>query len=243
MPDYVFEYSQGADIRWYAGDVTAAQASRPAAPSDSRLTQEGDRWVIWGRTSTSFGVCFGLSAWWIIKKAKGEDFLAWLKAGRRANPASQYDNPGSGRVVEDVRAMQLCQRDKTTENKLHEAVARIKQETGLTNRDSLAAKTGALKDKEGYSLIILNGQFTTAPAGNDLVGRGSFHHAIAVEAVSPAEVYLFDPNRGEIKLSCVAEANQFIAYLCQDNSQYHLANFTMTWSAVAGHRIKKGHFN
>lgn len=74
-------------------------------------------------------------------------------------------------------------------------------------------------------------------------GQGGFNHAIAVQVVSKTKVYLFDPNRGEILLSCVDEANQFIDYLCKNPKQYNLASYEMAWCAVAGHRIKKGQFN
>jgi len=242
---YVFEYRQGADIRWYASEVLETHAHRPASiPGGARLTLEGGRWVAWQGTGTSFGVCFGLSAWWIIKKANGEDFLAWLKPGHRACatlPATAM--PGAGKMVQDIRDVQLGQRGKSSVIKMVDAMERVKAETGLVNRDSVAVKSGDLKDKEGFSLIILTGRQKAAAASGDLVGQGGFNHAIAVQVVSKTDVLLFDPNRGEVSLSSVGEANAFIRYLCTHSSQYNLASYEMEWCAVAGHRIKKGQFS
>jgi hypothetical protein len=244
MPRYVFEYKQGNDIRWYASEVLDRQPNRPAVqPPGTRVTQEGGHWVTWAATSTSFGVCFGLSAWWIIKKARGEDFLGWLKPGGRACPSLGTALPGAGQMVLDVREVQLSQRGKSQVIKMADAIERVKAETGLINRDSILVKQGPLKEKEGFNLIILTGKFKGAPVSTDLVGEGGFNHAIAVQVVSKTQVYLFDPNRGEIELSCVDEANQFIDYLCKNARQYNLASYEMEWCAVAGHRIKKGQFN
>jgi hypothetical protein len=245
MAEYVFEYRQGADIRWYASEVLDRQPSKPSAqPPGTRVTNEGGEWVTWMATSTSFGVCFGLSAWWIIKKAKGEDFLGWLKPGGRACPSlGATTMPGAGKMVLDVREIQLGQRGKDQTIKMVDAMERVKRETGFVDRDSVMVKDGPLKEKEGFNLIILTGTSKGAPSGGDLVGQGGFNHAIAVQVVSKTKVYLFDPNRGEILLSCVAEANAFIDYLCKDAKQYNLASYEMAWCAVAGHRIKKGQFS
>lgn len=247
MPSYVFQYSQGMDIRWYASEPVFTFGSKEEAlnamnPS-KRITLENGRWIEWLETSTSFGVCYALAAYWIIRKAKNEDFLDWLKPGSRACPeVGNNVNPGSGTMIADIKSMQLSQRGKECVIKLCDAIEKIKRETGFVTRDSVAVKNGKIKDKAGFSLIVIIGERKGVSNIPDFGGRDGFNHAIATYVIDKSNVLLFDPNRGEIKLDSVGETNAFIEYLCTHPKQYNLKNYSLEWSAVATQRIKKGLF-
>src|SRR5215471_9259963 len=60
-------YKQYEDMRWFAGEVLPGNIGKGAK-------KPGD----FVDTPYAKGVCFGLIVWWIIKKAKGEDFWKWL---------------------------------------------------------------------------------------------------------------------------------------------------------------------
>ncbi|MBX9919911.1 MAG: hypothetical protein K2Y33_08810 [Mycolicibacterium frederiksbergense] len=247
MPEYVYRYMQGNDIRWYASEPLHVHATRAAAAAAAatkkRVTLEDGRYIEWAETSTSFGVCYALATYWIIKRARGEDFLAWLQPGSRACPdIAGAVNPGAGQMVADIKSMQVSQHGKDSTIKIFDAITRIKQETGLVSRDSVPVKKGDIKAKEGFTVVVITGQRKVAGA-QDFGGKDGFNHAIAVHVVDPTHVFLFDPNRGEIKLGSVAETNQFIAYLCTNAKQYNLASFDLEWAAVASNRITKGNFS
>lgn len=246
MPTYVFHYSQGKDIRWYASEPVhmhaTPQSANAAIANKRRVTTENGQFVEWAETSTTFGVCYALATYWVIKKANGEDFLQWLKPGSRAcQEVGANANPGAGQTVADVKQLQVGQKGKLSSVKLYDALTRVQQETGLVSRDSIPVKRGELKNKQGFSLIVITGDRTNANA-NDFGGQGDFNHAIAVYVIDEANVLLFDPNRGEIKLNSVAETNAFIKYLCTASNQYHLRRYELEWAAVASQRIKKGSF-
>jgi hypothetical protein len=247
MPIYVFKYSQAKDIRLYASDpvqMHGKQQPSMAMLANKRFTCEGGQWIEWLETSTSFGACFALATFWIIKKAKGEDFLDWLKPGSRAcEDVGPNVNPGAGQMVADIKEMQLSQRGKEYPGqKLYDAMERVRRATGLVVRDFAEVKTGEIKEKEGFSLIVIKGQRKN-PNAQDFGGQGGFNHAIATQVIDKDNVLLFDPNRGEIQLGCVGEANAFIKWLCMDPKQYNLKSYNLEWSAAASHRIKKGTFN
>lgn len=247
MAEYIFHYSQGMDMRWYASEPVLAHGNKAdavtAMRAGKRVTFESGRWIEWMETSTSFGVCYALVAFWIIRRAKGEDFLQWLKPPSRACPeVGNNVNAGVGAVVADIKAMQISQHGKNVVFKLVDAVSKIKQDAALVERDSATVKTGPIKDKTGFTFIVITGERKGALGATDFGGQGGFSHAIATHVTAKDNVVLFDPNRGEIKLSCVAEAHQFIDYLCTNQKQYNLASYSLQWAGLAGQRIKKGQF-
>jgi hypothetical protein len=148
-------------------------------------------------------------------------------------------------VVVDIKEMQLSQQGKTYPGqKLYDAIDRVRRATGLVVRDSTEVKTGKIKEKEGFSLIIITGERKN-PNAQDFGGQGKFNHAIATQVIAKNNVLLFDPNRGEIKFAredqqSVDEANQYIEFLCTNPKTYNLRSYNLEWSAVASRRIKKG---
>jgi hypothetical protein len=265
-PEYVFHYNQGLDIRWYASEIVKVHDSKESAAKAAKegksVTQE---WVTedktqtkffeWQETDTSGGACYGLVISWIIKKAKGEDFLAWLKPGTRSCPevATKKNpgvNPGAGQMVADVKKIQLLEKNKSSRKKLFTAVVHIMQMIGIEPPpDDLVqvreAKMGdmVIEEKEGFTLIVIKGyKWNRKAKVQGYASRDKFNHMIAAQVIAKRNVLLFDPNRGEIKFSGVKDANAFIEYLCIDKKQYHLdptaPDNDLIWTTLAG-RLKR----
>jgi hypothetical protein len=200
MPEYVFEYNQTKDLRW-------RDEKEPV-----------------------LGVCYGLVTFWIIRKARGENFLQWLSPPRASCPqVVNTVQANAGTVVADVQAMQKRQKGNENLAKVQIAVDVITTATTLVLRDKYLLHTGPIKNKIGFTFIIINGTKKD---------KSDFGHAIATQAIAPNNVVLFDPNRGEISLSRgVEEARQFIDYLCTNNNQYNLAEYSLQWTGLAHRRI------
>ena len=173
----IFDYQQGKDQRWKIKKITSA------------------------------GACFGLSIFWIIKKANGVDYLTWL--GPPKSASSQGRDPAKFGAELDavVRVMQqqdkiltllqgnhakLCNwaRDRiaTLDSGGGSTKLQAKGELVLFQKAAPSQISNEVITTDGYSLIVFSG-----PIGaNGADGA----HAVAAH-VQLSTVVFFDPNLGE----------------------------------------------
>src|SRR5436309_3059095 len=94
---WTYKYTQAKDNRWKA-----------SGPSDHSAVQTVSGALAFAKskskddflpTVSTNGACQGISMWWIIKRALGEDFWDWLGAPKVAAPSSPNMNGKAGEPI------------------------------------------------------------------------------------------------------------------------------------------------
>jgi len=187
----VHAYNQENDMRWVAGEVRPERVGFGASERAHFIP-----------TDTSGGVCFALSAYWIIKKANGADFWAWL--------------PGPGAHVKDIKDLMRAQKAGAE----HDYSRFELLKTTITGASQLAQQSMALMDSgqfehAGYYYISITGKKNGKAWG----------HGIAAHVVA-GECRYFDPNKGEYKCDsrdvCLGELSTLVrGYALKSTKVYH----------------------
>ncbi len=237
MPAVVFEYVQGKDIRWYAGeptiigpvgDVASRNAAIQAKATGDKVTREDNKYVSWMKTSTSDGVCYALCAYWLAMSAKGEDFWDWLGPGQRAAPNSPRVHPKAGDAVVKVRAMMLAQKqgiEKTGAiGKFLEMQEFLDANSALRNSGEMLCNDMPITGVGTHFYISLNGKKRS--------DNSDFHHAVAART-NAGGALLFDPNYGDIQTTGLPELSAFVRYLCTDAGRYNIVIDELNYMALA----------
>jgi hypothetical protein len=132
---------------------------------------------------TSEGVCFGLSVWWIIKNAQGEDYWTWML--------------GEGPQVQEIKDTFLQQSSGSkfsNQNRFEVAQGIIKgylPNLQVPKGEQVPDQTIAFKN--GYYYVSLEGLYPGAT-------ERSAHGIAAYFSDTPPCKY-FDPNLGEGQVS------------------------------------------
>lgn len=186
-------YQQSKDARWYAGEV------KPALVGVGALTRDG-----FEKTDTSKGVCYGLSIWWIIKSAKGEDFWTWMS--------------GPGEQVAQIKKLFRKQRGEYDFTRFQQADKKITKETGMKRPHEVLMKQGTQFKHPGYYYISLRGRFDHAVEESG--------HAIAAYLDPKGKCRYFDPNVGEYETDTMQETLVELGTLVR---AYRIADLKIYW--------------
>ena len=185
MAYQVQAYNQGRDPRWYAGEVKPERIGVGASSPDH-----------YEPTETSRGVCFGLSIWWIIKSAQGQDFWSWM--------------PGPGPQVADIKELFLSQNGPHDFIRFESADLKIRGDTGMVRQNEILMETGTNWIHDGYYYISLRG------LPGDEPGKES-GHAIAALLNKTGTCRYFDPNFGEYAAHSVQDMLQGLSQLVREH--------------------------
>lgn len=188
-------YKQSTDGRWYAGEV------KPELVGVGAITRHD-----FEPTDTSEGVCFGLSIWWIVKKAKNEDFWSWMV--------------GAGPQVAAIKDLFRAQRGMYDFSRFDAADKIIQSQTGMTRPHKTLMKEGTAFKKPGYYYISLRGKF-----GN---GDNQSGHAIAAYFNPGGICRYFDPNVGEFETDTMQETLNELSQLVRG---YRIGDLKIYWCA------------
>lgn len=190
-------YKQSGDARWYAGEVKPHLVGVGA-------TKAAD----FEPTDTSKGVCFGLSIWWIIKKAKAEDYWSWMT--------------GPGQQVADIKNLFRAQKGgdyaEYDFKRFEEASKKIKSETPMTQQCDVLMNQGTALTHTGYYYISLRGKFGSS--------TDSSGHAIAAYIHPSDKCRYFDPNVGEYETDTRQETMSELSQLVR---AYNISDPKIYW--------------
>lgn len=204
---WTYKYTQAKDNRWSASgpsdETKALTVSGALALAQS--TNRDD----FLPTVSSGGACQGISIWWIIKRALGEDYWAWLGPPKKAAPASPNDNGKAGEpVIEIKKIMKLQAALGLTRPQNHDAAINYilsKTSGHLTRRRGLVLRTNTTFNAMGYEIAVARG-YTFI--GFSKSGWGG--HAIAAHICNDGSVEFMDPNLGEFLIPTYKEFFEFM---------------------------------
>ena len=185
-------YNQSNDIRWYAGEVKPQFIGVGASNRDQ-----------FEPTDTSNGVCYGLTIWWIIKKANNKDFWSWM--------------PGPGPQVTQIKSLFRDQRGDYDFTRFEVASRKIETETNMRQQCQILMNQGSELRHEGYYYISMRGKF----GRTDKVSG----HAIALH-LTPGGGGYFDPNFGEFSCGSIRETLTEFSKLVRS---YNVRDLTVYW--------------
>ena len=223
MVQILFEYHQSKDMRWYASEPTVlpgAEAAGVARAAGETVTTESNKFISWLKTSTSEGVCYALSGYWLALNSRGEDFWTWLGPGQRAAPTSERVHPAAGEVVVKIRNMMRAQQQGIEKSG---SLGRL-----LEMQEFLKANSPLRKCSKRLSNDMpIDGAGTFFFIGIDGQGRKTgktFSHAVAARLNNDGAI-LFDPNFGDIQTTGLEELNEYITDACKTAYDIDLSDF------------------
>jgi hypothetical protein len=202
-----FRYIQSKDNRWSAGQ---AMESINTVESANKLATG----VIKNApTVTSAGACQGISMWWLIKTALGEDFWDWFGPPAKAAPTSTRANGVAGEPVKFIKEIMMVQSALSglqgfkRENNHSAAINYILAKTKghLTNKRGMVVRNGETWRTFATEITVAKGYCFI---GFSRAGWGG--HAVAAHICNDGKVDFLDPNHGEFETD---NASQFITWI------------------------------
>jgi hypothetical protein len=202
-----FRYIQSKDNRWSAGQ---AMESINTVESANKLATG----VIKNApTVTSAGACQGISMWWLIKTALGEDFWDWFGPPAKAAPTSTRANGVAGEPVKFIKEIMMVQSALSglqgfkRENNHSAAINYILAKTKghLTNKRGMVVRNG-----ETWRTFATEIRGATGFGFMGFPGGGWGGHAVAAHICNDGKVDFLDPNHGEFETD---NASQFITWI------------------------------
>lgn len=196
--DYLYE--QAKDYRW--------QASGPAIDGIARTVVGAAAFssgiVPHVATVSTNGACQGISMWWLIKNAMGEDFWDWFGASRTSAPWSRLTNAKAGDPVAKIKeVMKLQAATPFSRRQNHEAAVNYilaKTKAHLTQKRGLVLRTNQSFRSMAYEI--------TAKRGYVFIGFSKQNwggHAVAAHIRSDGSIAFLDPNAGEWEINSYAD--------------------------------------
>lgn len=196
--DYLYE--QVKDYRWRAsGPVedgvanTVSGALRFAGGQVAHLP-----------TVTSNGACQGISMWWLIKNALGQDFWDWFGASKSSAAWSRRTNATAGEPVAKIQEiMKLQAAMPFSRRQNHEAAVNYilsKTRPHLVKRRGLVLRTNQSFRSMAYEV--------TAKQGYVFIGFSKQNwggHAVAAHIRNDGSIAFMDPNAGEWEINSYAD--------------------------------------
>ncbi|WP_421995708.1 YopT-type cysteine protease domain-containing protein [Roseococcus sp.] len=180
-PSQVFDYRQSYDARWKIKKIS------------------------------SNGACQGLSIFWVIKSANGDDFATWLGPPSNASTTHGQPGPKMGKEMDDIIRVMVQQQkifdlpQKSRSLNMNWARDRIAKLDGLgdgSGSTKLRA-TGNLTLLQGASAKQIASEVTSTDGfvffGFSMTAtdqQPGWGHAVAAQVTTPT-VNFFDPNYGQ----------------------------------------------
>jgi hypothetical protein len=198
-----FIYKQDLDGRFKAGEPARNPDGSLKPPNPDGST------VMYG-TATSNGACQGISAWWIIKRAQGDDFWTWFGPPKSAAPEAA----GNGKAGEPVQAVQevMQEQDLLLGPKFITPVSSQRQMNHDAATNYIVAKSNNHLVKWRTLWVMTNVSWTdlvtqaTKTQGFAFIGfsiKGWGGHAVAAHIFPKGNhsdyIEFMDPNIGEVE--------------------------------------------
>lgn len=185
-------YEQAKDSRWTASGPAVSGIAQTMAGA----TAFSQGAVPSLPTVSTNGACQGISMWWIIKRALGDDFWTWFGASSTAAASSTRPYANAGEPAKEIKdVMHLQSSAKLSRKNNHEAAANY-----ILSRTAphLVKKRGlVLRRNIGFKML---GYEVTAAKGYAFIGfskSGWGGHAVAAHVCGDGSVEFMDPNFGE----------------------------------------------
>ncbi len=188
--DYL--YQQALDSRWTASgpvDQSVAQTFAGATALSQGLTPNLP-------TVSSDGACQGISMWWIIKRALGDNFWDWFGPSRKSSPSSSRTFPKSGEPVSKIKeVMQLQARLPGSRRTNHDAAVNYilaKTKGHLVRKRGMVLRTNQTFKSMAYEITAKRGYVFIGFYNHTWGG-----HAVAAHILRDGSMEFMDPNEGE----------------------------------------------